>query len=616
MRCGAARRPPWPWPPLRPASGLALVAPALTEKLYGTAYAPSALTLSVLALSLVPLFLNGLLTHALIAAEHASVLPRLTALRVVLAAALRRRARARGRGPGRRARVRRERVRARGARRTGRARGGLPGALARPALLALAASLPMAAAVCPCATTCPRPSLVGVLAYGATLAVPRAVAAPAPRTGLLLTCVKPDLHGEAIPAPSTGEGFCCPYCSGPLVPLGVGLRCEAEGRSFAVHRRRLSAARGDATDRAPAVPRARASACAATRAYEATPGLPEPPAGHRLAALWRSRARNLREGLRLAEAGPGPRALAGARGRGRLRVGRGGPGRGRSPRHRHRCQPGSARRPARRRALAGAGVLRWSWPKPTWRRCPWRPAASISCWRWTPSTTRGAIQRALVELRRVTRRGGALLVLESPVYARREDGEADVARRMRRLQRVLPSGAAAGDPGRVPRALRAARALRPGGLPARKGAPPFAGWARGRRPGGRAARPGRIARAAGAPGPARWLRREAPSPSTSPTSRRRCSGPGSRPGARVLDFGDLRGRVAEHLVAAGATRRAARREASEELTRQRRADRRRLRRSGRLGCRSCRARGLAGARARRARAGRLPAAPRSAGGAR
>jgi len=41
----------------------------------------------------------------------------------------------------------------------------------------------------------------------------------------------------------------------------------------------------------------------------------------------------------------------------------------------------------------------------------------------------------LVELRRVTRRQGALLVLESPLYARREDGEADVARRMRRIRR-------------------------------------------------------------------------------------------------------------------------------------------------------------------------------------
>jgi SAM-dependent methyltransferase len=38
--------------------------------------------------------------------------------------------------------------------------------------------------------------------------------------------------------------------------------------------------------------------------------------------------------------------------------------------------------------------------------------------------------RTLVELRRVTRRGGVLLVLDSPVYRRRPDGEAMVASRM------------------------------------------------------------------------------------------------------------------------------------------------------------------------------------------
>jgi SAM-dependent methyltransferase len=42
------------------------------------------------------------------------------------------------------------------------------------------------------------------------------------------------------------------------------------------------------------------------------------------------------------------------------------------------------------------------------------------------------LQRALVELRRVTRRGGLLLVLDSPTYKRRADGEAMVAERMRR----------------------------------------------------------------------------------------------------------------------------------------------------------------------------------------
>jgi SAM-dependent methyltransferase len=41
------------------------------------------------------------------------------------------------------------------------------------------------------------------------------------------------------------------------------------------------------------------------------------------------------------------------------------------------------------------------------------------------------LARTLVELRRATRREGMLVVLDSPVYRRREDGEAVVAERMR-----------------------------------------------------------------------------------------------------------------------------------------------------------------------------------------
>lgn len=52
------------------------------------------------------------------------------------------------------------------------------------------------------------------------------------------------------------------------------------------------------------------------------------------------------------------------------------------------------------------------------------------------------LTRALVEVRRVTRRGGALLILDSPVYRRRPDGEAAVAERMearrRRYGLVVP----------------------------------------------------------------------------------------------------------------------------------------------------------------------------------
>jgi SAM-dependent methyltransferase len=42
-----------------------------------------------------------------------------------------------------------------------------------------------------------------------------------------------------------------------------------------------------------------------------------------------------------------------------------------------------------------------------------------------------SLTSTLVELRRVTRRDGVLLVLDSPVYRRRPDGEAMVAARMR-----------------------------------------------------------------------------------------------------------------------------------------------------------------------------------------
>jgi SAM-dependent methyltransferase len=50
------------------------------------------------------------------------------------------------------------------------------------------------------------------------------------------------------------------------------------------------------------------------------------------------------------------------------------------------------------------------------------------------------LTRTLVELRRVTRRGGVLLVLDSPVFRERPDGEAMVAARMRAHARRYPPG--------------------------------------------------------------------------------------------------------------------------------------------------------------------------------
>jgi O-antigen/teichoic acid export membrane protein len=70
------------------AVGLALVAGGVVELLYGAAYADAALPLRLLALALVPLFMNALLSWALLAKGRAAWLPRLTALRVLAAVGL------------------------------------------------------------------------------------------------------------------------------------------------------------------------------------------------------------------------------------------------------------------------------------------------------------------------------------------------------------------------------------------------------------------------------------------------------------------------------------------------------------------------------------------------
>ncbi len=70
------------------AGGLVLVAPGLLHLLFGEGYAASSSSLRILAPALVPLFFNALVGGALIAAGRADWLPRLTALRVAVAAGL------------------------------------------------------------------------------------------------------------------------------------------------------------------------------------------------------------------------------------------------------------------------------------------------------------------------------------------------------------------------------------------------------------------------------------------------------------------------------------------------------------------------------------------------
>ncbi len=68
--------------------GLLLVAPGVIVLLGGPAFAEGGAALRVMALSLLPLFLNAVLLHSLIAVGRAGVLPRLTLVRVTIATLL------------------------------------------------------------------------------------------------------------------------------------------------------------------------------------------------------------------------------------------------------------------------------------------------------------------------------------------------------------------------------------------------------------------------------------------------------------------------------------------------------------------------------------------------
>ena len=70
------------------AVGLALIAPALVTTVFGADYGAATPWLRVLAAGVPALFLNALATAALVAAGRAAVLPRITAIRVLVAFAL------------------------------------------------------------------------------------------------------------------------------------------------------------------------------------------------------------------------------------------------------------------------------------------------------------------------------------------------------------------------------------------------------------------------------------------------------------------------------------------------------------------------------------------------
>jgi O-antigen/teichoic acid export membrane protein len=153
------------------ALGLLLVAPGLVTLVFGAEFAGAARPLSWMALSLVPLFLNGVQTHALIAAERASWLPRLTAVRVLAAAAI-----AWAVVPSYGAQgaavgfvLSELLLLALGARACAAARFAVP--VGGPSLRGLVAALPMAAAVALAGLGFAFSVALGVVVYGATLAL-------------------------------------------------------------------------------------------------------------------------------------------------------------------------------------------------------------------------------------------------------------------------------------------------------------------------------------------------------------------------------------------------------------------------------------------------------------
>jgi O-antigen/teichoic acid export membrane protein len=168
------------------AVGLALVSPALVALLFGGDFAPAALPLRILAIALVPMFLNALLAWALIAAGRATLPPRLMAVRIVsaflLAAFLVPRFGAVGAAVGL---VAAELLLlAVGARAAAAAGFAVP--VARPTALALVASVPMALVVWGARSSLVGAVVLGVLTYAATLAAAWALA-PGPARELVGT---------------------------------------------------------------------------------------------------------------------------------------------------------------------------------------------------------------------------------------------------------------------------------------------------------------------------------------------------------------------------------------------------------------------------------------------
>jgi SAM-dependent methyltransferase len=228
-----------------------------------------------------------------------------------------------------------------------------------------------------------------------------------------------------IAAPAQASPLCCSYCCAPLARARHGLVCVAEERFFAtdagIHRLLPEERRRELLPQVEMYQRMRRA-----EGWRATPGLPQVGDGHPHAAVWRERAPRLEQALAIAarELGLGPwRALDVGAGCCWIAARLAGTG--------HEVlaadvnlDPEDGLRAAERLLPAGASLER---VEAEMEALPCEPRAFDLALAAASLHHAARLDRALVELHRVLRPGGLLLVLDSPVYRRRADGEAMLA---------------------------------------------------------------------------------------------------------------------------------------------------------------------------------------------
>jgi len=234
---------------------------------------------------------------------------------------------------------------------------------------------------------------------------------------------------EAGVAAASFPGWCCSYCADPLLPASHGLFCAGEGRYFAtdrgIHRLLPEERHRELRAFLELYQRVRRD-----EGWRASPGLPRVAADHPQAGIWRQRAESLALGLELAQVLlPAPPWRVLEVGAGCCWISAELLARG------HRVaavdvnlDPEDGLAAAAALLPSGASLER---AEAEMEALPLEPQSVDLIVAGASLHYPAALQRTLVELRRVTRRDGVLLVLDSPVYRRRADGEAMVAERMR-----------------------------------------------------------------------------------------------------------------------------------------------------------------------------------------